>query len=586
MISIPFRQLEDEVIRPEKPGCPITAYVVDQYQKGHINKAISRLEERADLTPIDTHLVAMLGKFYSLRGETADAVKQFSLLAKYLPDAAWVFNLLGNALCSSGKFKKAEAVFTRGIQIDPSDASIHNNLAIVYWKAGSRTQAVKQIQQAISLSPLNKDIVLNCASFLEQLDMPQQAVGLLTDYLVQNFDQQVQEEAERLQLKIEESRLKKAVARQFRKQVVFICVRPRGREAKLAYGIKKAGWKVILLYREEPNFDISPFFDEVKQYHDIATAHSIAEGYAPCIFHVFSTMVDDVSISFVKHKPGIVVFDPNDVFEGTIKDAFHKIPMQKYCIENADALCCRDLQIRHVTRNVGYQCPDKTIFFPEYCWDFHQEQQPGSLDGRKNDIHVVSIGNFGIEKLGEEEWGYFEIARRFAQQRVHFHIYLHWLWLSVPAAMKNDHLSDYIELSKTSDFFHLHPTVPMDKLIQEISQYDFGVNVIAAKITGKQIKKYNDDHFRNCLSLRNIDYLDAGLPIIISRELTFQRFIARKYGFTIDATPELLEDTKTVLNRYKSPDIKERVRRERSAYSVEKQSGRLVSFYASLQSGL
>ncbi len=560
----------------------------DLYKKGLREEAILHLEKASLKIPGNTEFISMLGKYYLLNGEINKGITQYRKLIKHRPDDAELYNLLGNAFCRAGKIREAESVFTKAMGMAPDNGYIHNNMAVLYWNSGNRLKAVKKIQHARELSPGNRDILLNCAAFLYALDMAEEAISLLTEYLVSNFDEEVQKELSRLQHDFELLKLSKAETDRKgikKKQVVFICVRPRGREAKLAYGLRQHGWKVVLIHQEKPNFDISAFFDEIRTYNDISTAHSLAADYAPCIYHVFSTMVDDTSVSFVKHKPGIVIFDPNDVFEGTINDAVHKFPFQRFCIENADALCCRDLQIHHVTHKVGYRHPEKLIFFPEYCWDFPEYRTHSKRRSDNGDIHVVSIGNFGIEKLGEEEWGYLEIARRFAEQKVHFHIYLHWLWLSMPASVKDHHLSDYIDLSKTSEYFHLHPTVPMDQLIQEISKYDFGVNVIAAKVMGKRIKKYNDDHFKNCLSLRNIDYLDAGLPIIISRELNLQHFIAKKYGFTVDVSPEMFSNTKAYLKRFLSPDIKNKIVESRSNYTVKSQTKRLIAFYESLQSG-
>lgn len=370
------------------------------------------------------------------------------------------------------------------------------------------------------------------------------------------------------------------------KLVIFVCQHPRGREAKLAYGLRSVGWDVVLLYAKEANWDVNPYFSETRRYNNEWEALSMASEYSPQAYHVFSLLADRTAYTFVRHKPGKVIFDPNDMIEGNLNNPWlgREIKRQRYCIENADGLCCRDIQLQYVSRTFNYDRPEKIIYFPEYCWNF-SEENPNQREGSESDgISVVLAGNFGIEKRGEGHWGYLDIAKKLASQKIHFHIYPHWFWYFVSKEAFEDTFSDYIALSKRTEYFHLHKPLPMEDVIPELRKYTVGINIARAVTFGEvdKIKNQNPEIYRYCGSARVSDYLDAGLPVISNRELTFQFFTLSRYGVVIDGTLDFFENAGERLQRLISPESKDKIRRGRSSYSIQNNIHRLTSFYESL----
>jgi len=365
---------------------------------------------------------------------------------------------------------------------------------------------------------------------------------------------------------------------------VFVAYHPNTRVAKLAYGLRSAGWKVVLLYGNEPNFDATRYFDEAKRYRSPWQALLVASRYAARVYHVFSLSVDETAVTFVRHKPGRVVYDAVGGIEGIFNGPNwpRAIPKQRYCIENTDGLCCRDLQIPYVTRKFGYKRPREVIFFPDYCWDFSEDSEP-TVPRNSDEIHVVLMGSFGIEKLGETEAGYLDVAERFAEQGIHFHIYHRDLgWSKTRNMQFNEIFSDYIALSQRTPFFHLHKSVPLEEVVSELRKYDIGISVVRAKIYGESVSTFTDNHLRLCGSLRIMDYLDAGLPVIISKEHKFQYSMLARYGLAVSATAEMLDNARERINSFLSPDLKQKLREARSRYSGRRHTGRLIAFYEGL----
>ena len=215
--------------------------------------------------------------------------------------------------------------------------------------------------------------------------------------------------------------------------IVFVSEKPRGRDAKQALALRSRGWKAIALHQLQPNYDPLCFFDEAVQYRDPIDALEIAKDLSPVAFHLHSMMSNEPVIrAFIRHRPGPVIFDVNDTVRASFgerylqshPDVAARESDERFCIENADALCCRDLQVRYTIGRGGYRRPQDVIYFPEYC------SQPHVIPGRKlsddsGECHLVHVGIFGIEKRGEADTGYLDIVKLLAAQGVHLHLYVH-----------------------------------------------------------------------------------------------------------------------------------------------------------------
>jgi tetratricopeptide (TPR) repeat protein len=531
------------------------------YDAGQIVQARTLLETASAHGHAEREALILLSMIYDQQGETTKSATLLQRLLKRFEDDPWILNLLGKVQFALGQTEEAMLNLEKaGNLVDRLSAVIQFNLGAMHHSRHNPSKAKAHFEKALELDPGNATLRAQC----QKLSVPPNQTVIETPPVQPTV-------AATPSLSVQSSQ---------HKQVIFVCDRPRGREAKMAYGLRGAGWQVILFCRQRPNYDLNPFFDMVHYYQNDAQALALAAEYPKVnLFHVFSLLADPAALAYIRYKPGKVIFDPNDIFEGTINQCREYYPLQRYCIEHADALCCRDLQMRHVIRTVGYRPKGQKIFFPEYCWDPSALAGYTERRGHNDDIHVVSIGNFGFESQGEGEWGYLDIARRLTNQGIHFHMYQHWMWEGAGESRKKEAFADYIALASHSPYFHLHPTVPMDRLSYELAQYDFGINVISAKLSGTPLIKYHDAHFENCLSLRNIDYLDAGLPVILTPELRLQRFILKRFGAAVDAYPSLFENTSQQLSAFLTNEAKERIGQGRKAYSIMGNIGRLIEFY-------
>lgn len=375
-------------------------------------------------------------------------------------------------------------------------------------------------------------------------------------------------------------------------QVVFISDVPRSREAKLAFGLRNAGWRVVLLHRDIPTFDATEHFDEVHSYRDAWAALRAASHYSPMAFHVFSNWNFEVAYTIIKHRPGKIVFDDYDVFAGMVNHSYQereygqhylrKLSMEQFCLENADAICCRSIETQYAKRFLGYRYGGRRLFFPDYCWDIPEALLPHprsrSIDKHP---HVVFVGNMAVEKElpeGDGDAFHLWLARKFSDMGVHYHLY--------PTYYDKDFdclFSDYIALSKQTPFFHLHKPVAPDQLVSEISVYDFGILVLSRDIDGIETHGYYTTKYDYAMSNKIFDYFDAGLPIIMHRG-RFQHFIASRYEACINASSDLLGSRTEFLRRVANPCLFDNALKARSAYSIRNHVCRLERLYGSLSS--
>jgi Flp pilus assembly protein TadD len=526
----------------------------------------------------------LLGQTRIARGDAHGSLPCFQKAAVLMPDNAQARWELGRAFYLAGQAGAAEATLLRSTEMAPTWAAIPCLLAVLYWRQGKIDEAFQYIRKALTLDAGDPEVVTDYALIQSEAAGPEAAVDLLEQHLALYDNPPVRSALEAIRQKAQSSSIPFTPAVRRRSEprlAVFVGNWPRSRHAKIAYGLRSAGWQTVLLCQDTFGSDMTPYFDEIKYYKDEWQALALAATYSPRVFHAFSIWSDKTSVAMVKHKPGKVVYDYYDIVEG-IQTAEHEVPAQRYCIENADGLCCRDLRPRWVSRASGYQLPAHRILFPDYCWDRPDDHGAIEPEPESDGLHVVSCGSFAIEKLGQADGGFLAIAERLAEQEIHFHIYPTPLQSLVGDLQFEDIFSDYIALSRRTPFFHFHRPLPERDLMRELPRYHLGVAVSHALIYGEPLKRYAPEQLRCCVSARIFDYLDAGLPILMNKALSFQFFLMSRHGVGIDATADLLAHAAERLKPFVSPEFKAKARQARSAYGVRRQIGRLIKLYEAL----
>jgi hypothetical protein len=326
-------------------------------------------------------------------------------------------------------------------------------------------------------------------------------------------------------------------------------------------------------------------FSEIHRYTSPWHAAELAHHAKAQVVHAFANHFDTTTRCLVENKPSPVIVDFYDIFEG-IADALPEmqrshaldIALQKHCIARADGVCCPDLQLQYNRRATRLARGKPTILFPNYCWD----RNPLPERQNTSEIHIVQIGWIYLETLGFADIGCFQVVREFVAAGCHFHLYFHPSH-RLDENHFNDVFRDYIALGNETGRVHFHKTVPTDRLIEELTRFDYGLNMLNAGNFGMEWQNHNPRWLPLLASGRLFDYLDAGLGMLVDGILKFNRHLFRTSGALIDGTALL--HSGRVLERLADRPRRETILKARGALSVERQIHRLIAFYDAVSRG-
>lgn len=369
-----------------------------------------------------------------------------------------------------------------------------------------------------------------------------------------------------------------------RPNIVFLSQHPWERVAKLAMALRSKGVSVFLVYVIEPNnFDPREYFDYTikadSNYDAVYTIHRLR----PNLIHLFSYAADEVSQILFFNKIGKVVYDYKDCFENLLhppaSETFFKA--QRQCVENADGLCCRDLQLWKYCQVNGIRPKGKRILFLDYCWGENKQKVSVRKDG---EIHAVIAGTIDIEKVNpaRTDCGYLHIARVLADSGIHIHIYNRRHNKSLT---DQKHMEDYFELAEKSPYCHLHEPVSMSMYVQELSQYDYGLGIVQGHLFHEiGITTFLNQSEKHGIATRWFDYIEAGLDILMTPELQFGYRLMRNASVVVPATPKLFlqGDAKKVLSSWRGQHTQLRINAARERFDIHNNIDRLIDFYRSL----
>ena len=364
--------------------------------------------------------------------------------------------------------------------------------------------------------------------------------------------------------------------------ILFVSTLLRARELKMACALRREGWWVALIYFDNTPFEPKQFFDQVFRVEKQSKALSLAKRIRPSITHIFSGSIDELTLNFCNHKPSPIVLDLNDVFAPSLQNHNkERFKPTKQCLELADGFCSRDLQVKYAEKLDGWKIPPDNVFFPEYCWFDTDLDCPEILDNT-NEISVVSVGSFCLETQGYHDSAYLRLAEMLTEQEIHFHIYPHWSYQNNQEAFFVA-FREFFTLQEKTKYLHVHESLPLDELAVVLKNYDLGIVSGGSLELGQELQLTHDEYMKSCYSGRIADYLDAGLPILINKEVAFNVSLLKRLGMHVDLDkihqPNFKEYLIESVNKIRTKKIQVKARER---FSLASQSKRLSEYYSRL----
>ncbi|RMG82547.1 MAG: hypothetical protein D6707_02735 [Bacteroidetes bacterium] len=357
--------------------------------------------------------------------------------------------------------------------------------------------------------------------------------------------------------------------------IVFACDNTRLEIGKYAYCLhQKYQTKIVLMMPKTRvgNFLKGNEFHKVfifrNSWHLLRILKS-AERYIELIHYFGRASTSGYKILTKTDFP--FIFSGKDLsvmYEGldTQKNVFkNDLKFEKYCLAHANGVISESLEIQPARRI--YQIPKvPSLFFPIYTDNrFFITPEKKSL----KEIHWVYIG--GVHpKSASPELGTMKLhwlIDACEKNRIFFHIYPnHGLHPSI--------YREYFSLAEKNQYFTMHKPVEPEKISQEISRYHFGIIPFFDEDTTRLPLKR-----RYCTSNKLFNYIEAGLPVLISEDMQFQLFLARKMRAGISMKKN---DFINFQEKRKAIDYEKTVNellKQRETYCLENQIGRMYYFY-------
>jgi hypothetical protein len=364
-----------------------------------------------------------------------------------------------------------------------------------------------------------------------------------------------------------------------RSGIVLVSARPREREAKIAYGLRRYGIETALLYVQPPNYDVHKYFAHAVRCQNALEVAALLPLLRPRITHIFSYHADDVALAALNARCGKSVYDYKDCFESLIVRPEHPsvYAAQRALFESADGICCRDLQAWLYCRVNNVKPRGRRVLFLDYCWD---RPQAIPLKQTGKTISTVLVGTFIVERNFPEAFafeGFLRVAQLLTKHGIDVHIYP---FFNFPFPQD---MSDYQALAEKTGKLHLHSSVPADRLPEIVAQHDFGMCPGQGKLFGADpAAAYRHGCYRYPVQARVFDYLDAGVEVIVHPEVRFTRRLMERQNVGVAMDERFVRNPTAVLQARMDRDRPLRVRKARRYYAMERHIPRLLRFYASL----
>jgi tetratricopeptide (TPR) repeat protein len=135
--------------------------------------AIAGYRESLRLNATQKTAARRLASLLLERNEAEQAITVLEAALQHAPDSTPLLMSLGNAQRTAGDIAGAESCFRRGLEIDPHDAALHNNLALLLVTDGRTDEAVESLQRAILAEPNHARWRFNLGKVLQDAgDLP------------------------------------------------------------------------------------------------------------------------------------------------------------------------------------------------------------------------------------------------------------------------------------------------------------------------------------------------------------------------------------------------------------------------------
>src|SRR5437868_7680768 len=249
-----------------------------------------------------------------------------------------------------------------------------------------------------------------------------------------------------------------------------------------------------------------------------------------------------------------------------------EFPHEKKVLALSDGLVSHGLEPIPATKIYEIKKRPPLLFFPLYCDnDFFQAN---TKELRQDDIHLVYAGEIMGSFRDKKQFGnvqFHELIDTLSKQRIHFHVY------PSPSTLPL-YFEEYKQIERQNSFFHLHNAVAQDALAKELSKYHFGIIPFFKANTNQ-----SDDKYKFSTALKLFNFIEAGIPVLVSEDIEFQCWMALRYSAGISIRKNDIPSLRNIIEKTDYRKLVNGLLQEREKISLKRNIKNLVDFYTQFQ---
>ncbi|MGL4599631.1 MAG: hypothetical protein ACRCYO_19050, partial [Bacteroidia bacterium] len=245
-----------------------------------------------------------------------------------------------------------------------------------------------------------------------------------------------------------------------------------------------------------------------------------------------------------------------------------ELPHEKNCLALADGVIGHSLEPNIGFRRYGIKKKPPTLFFPLYCDDDSFAKNTRKISD--TEIHLVYAGGVAGSHRDPKHYGniqFHKLIETLTVQGFHFHIY------PSPSNVRADY-EEYETLAKQNERFHFHNPVKQELLAEELSQYHFGLLPFF-----KELSQQSDSKLKYATTLKLFNYLEAGIPILVSSDLIYQSWLIERMNVGLSINIESIKAIRSIILTSSYSSFQQQTLDARAHLSLKNNIHRIHNFY-------
>ena len=332
---------------------------------------------------------------------------------------------------------------------------------------------------------------------------------------------------------------------------------------------------ILAVHQSSKLFDVDTFiFSLIVKYRNAVHLQRLMQ-YCNADLAIAFTATPSYALPVLNQTKIPTIFDPYDclvVYYGTephLSWMQKEVPIEGACFALTKNVLARNLEAKQ-SMLMHHVVPKPSILFSDYCDnDNLNNRTPVSITATSPISLVYSGGLYGksARKSSHGIENFDDLVASLNPNQIDLHLYPN-------PTSPPEYYYDYAVQAQSLPLLHLHTSVSQKQLAEELSTYHFGI-LPHFKDPDSRILDYK---LKYGTSNKFFNFLEAGIPIIVSDEMTYMAWMVQRYKIGIVISRHDLAHLRAVILKSDYAQLQKNVLEVRQKLSMKSNIDRLVRF--------